>query len=106
MAYVLGGLALAGVAGVAFFGLEAQAEYSHLNNSGCAPRCSPSDVDLGKHDALFADVSLGVAVVATVATVWIVLVRPSRRATAARAPLVPGVTPLYGGGAATWTGSF
>ncbi len=107
-AYVLGGVAVAAVASWTTFGLEAEAQYSHLRSAGCAPRCSPSEVDEGKRDAIIADVAVGVAVVAAVATVWVVLARPTRtrRASSTRAPFGLDFTPRWGGATTSWTGSF
>jgi hypothetical protein len=57
---------VAGVAGVsafAYLGLDASHEVDHLRTE-CAPHCTQSQVDGAKHEALGADVCLGVGLVA------------------------------------------
>jgi hypothetical protein len=60
---IAGGVGVVGVAGFAYFGLEAQSDLSHLRQT-CAPFCASSDLSTVKHEALIADVSLGVGIVA------------------------------------------
>jgi hypothetical protein len=107
-AYVLGGVALAGLASLTVFGVEAANEYSQLRSSGCSPNCSPSQVDEGKRDADIADVSLGIAALAVIATTVVILTRPSRTAsvgTVRRSPDL-GARLLRGGGALGFGASF
>ena len=59
MTWVLGGVAIAGVASFVAFGLSGKADES------CAPNCSRGQVDSLRREYLFADVSLAVALVAT-----------------------------------------
>jgi hypothetical protein len=60
---VAAGVGVVGVAGFTYFGLKAHSDLSHLRQT-CAPFCAPSDLSTVKHEALAADVSLGVGVVA------------------------------------------
>jgi hypothetical protein len=109
-AYVLGGITLAGIASLTYFGLEAESEYSHLRNAGCTPHCPPAEVDDGKRDADLADVSLGVAIAAAAATVWIVLARPTQNGPASSSHFPfggkLGLVLLRGGVTTGWIGSF
>lgn len=59
MTWVLGGVAIAGVASFVAFGLSGKADES------CAPNCSRGQADSLRREYLFADVSLAVALVAT-----------------------------------------
>jgi hypothetical protein len=107
--YVLGGVAVASIASLAYFGLQAESEFSRIRSDGCAPRCPPSEVNDGRRDADIADVSLGVAVAAAAATVWIVLARPARNSTAGTTfpfDTSVGFVLLRGGATTGWTGSF
>jgi hypothetical protein len=60
--YVLGGVALIGVAGFVGFGLAGKSKQSDLD--ACKPDCQPDDVHSMRQKYLFADISLGVALVA------------------------------------------
>jgi len=71
-AIVLGVVGVAGIAGFAVLGLKGKSEIDDLRNS-CAPGCNSSDVDAAKRKLLFADISLGVGVVALGAATWLLL---------------------------------
>lgn len=73
-AWVLGGVAIAGFGSFAFFGLSARSDLADLRSS-CAPDCAPSSRDAAHDKAMIADVSLGVALVATIATAVILATR-------------------------------
>jgi hypothetical protein len=73
-AWILGGVAIAGLGSFAFFGLSARSELADLRSS-CAPDCAPSSRDAAHDKAMIADVSLGVALVATLAAAVIVATR-------------------------------
>lgn len=60
--WVLGGVAVVGLGGFVGFGLSGKSQEGDLDS--CKPSCRPSDVDSMRRSYLFADVSLGVAVVA------------------------------------------
>jgi hypothetical protein len=60
---IFAGLGVVGVGGFAGFGLKAQSDLSNLRET-CAPYCSSSALDSVKREALVADISLGVGVVA------------------------------------------
>ncbi|MBK7582110.1 MAG: hypothetical protein IPI67_18125 [Myxococcales bacterium] len=60
--WVLGGVAVVGLIGFVGFGLSGKGKQSDLD--ACKPDCSKGDVDSMRQSYLFADVSLGVALVA------------------------------------------
>jgi hypothetical protein len=72
LAIVLGGLGVVGGAGFAYFGITAKSDLDHLRQT-CAPFCPSSDLDAVRQKALFADLSLGVGVVALGAATWVFL---------------------------------
>jgi hypothetical protein len=74
--YVLGGLAVAGGAGFAVFGLVGTSQRNRLERQ-CEPRCTDAQVDGVHTNLLLADISLvvGLAALASGAIVW--LTRPS-----------------------------
>ncbi len=59
---VLGGVAVVGLAGFTAFGLAGKSKQSELDD--CKPNCTRGDVDSMRQKYLFADISLGVALVA------------------------------------------
>jgi hypothetical protein len=74
--YVFGGIALAGAAGFTTFGLVGTSQRSRLERD-CMPNCTDSSVDGVKRNLLFADVSLGIGVVALATGTVLWLTRPS-----------------------------
>ncbi len=68
LAYVAGGVAVAGLGSFAIFSLSGRGTEDDLAKR-CAPTCTPDDVSPVKRDYLIADVSLAVAVVAAAAAV-------------------------------------
>jgi hypothetical protein len=72
LAIVLGSVGVLGGAGFAFFGISAKNDLDHLRQT-CAPYCSSSDLDAARQKALFADLSLGLGVVALGAATWVFL---------------------------------
>ena len=58
----MGGVGVVGVAGFAYFGLEAQSDLSHLRQT-CAPFCASSDLSTVKHEALIADAPANLEIV-------------------------------------------
>ena len=75
MAYVLGGVAIAGLGAFAGFGAWGLSEKKSLEDS-CAPVCSSSEIDKVKSKFLIADISLGVAVAATAVGAVVFFTRP------------------------------
>jgi hypothetical protein len=61
-AYVLGGVAVVGLAGFVGFAIAGRAKQSELDD--CKPDCKQSDYDDMQRRYLFADISLGVAAIA------------------------------------------
>jgi hypothetical protein len=66
---VSAGVAVVAIGSFAFFGLDARSKKSDLEMT-CAPACRPSQVDPVRRRALFADVSLILALAAIAVTVW------------------------------------
>lgn len=103
LAYVLGGVGVAGVAGFAALGLSARAGFNDLDQR-CRPSCPGSEVDALKRRALLADVSLGVGVVGLGAATYLFLRPREQPRTATALPL--DVLALPGGAALTARGAF
>ncbi len=112
-AYILSGFGVVGIGGFTYFGLTAKSHRDDLR-ADCAPSCDESRVDAAKREQLFANVSLGVGVVALGAATWVVLgSRPSAvpaatgGATRSRAPKAAAdLRLLPGGGVAMIRGAF
>ena len=68
VAFVAGGIALAGLGSFAFFSLSGMGTEDDLAKR-CAPRCADDDVAAVKRDYAIADVSLAVSVIAAAAAV-------------------------------------
>ena len=97
VAYVIGGGAIALAGAGTYFAVSGLQREDELRSS-CATRCDEDAVDGLRQRYLVADVLFGLAAVAAVATVWLVVTRPTK----ASARLAPNVRPLALG---TW-GSF
>ena len=100
--YVLGGVGVLGIAGFAYFGITANGDLSHLRST-CAPFCATADLDSARHEALFADISLGVGLVALGIAAYTLFARPHETSNAAT---LIDVRPLPGGGVARVGASF
>ena len=103
-AWILGGVGIVALGSFSYFGLTAKHQLSTLQNS-CSPTCTDSETKPGRTDAVVADISLGVGVVALVSAVTWTLLSPSsneRKAEAARFELAP----TSNGGFATLRGAF
>jgi len=101
--YFLGGVALVGASGFAYFGLTSESERSRLERT-CSPTCPDDDVIGLYRKSLFANISAGVGGAALATAVILVLTRPS-------VPVISGgtalsVTPVPGGGQISATRSF
>ncbi|MCC6900377.1 MAG: hypothetical protein IT377_15470 [Polyangiaceae bacterium] len=79
--WVLGGVAAAGFLSAGYFGLAGLSQQRDLEST-CAPRCPGGDVDDMQRSYAIADVSLGVALVATAGAIWAAVA--GREAPAAR----------------------
>jgi len=81
--WAFGGVAIAGLVSFGVLALVSSSQKSDLE--GCAPRCEPSRVDAMTRNAAFADVALGVGVVAAAASVvFFLLPRTPAGSTATR----------------------
>lgn len=78
--YVLGGVALVGVAGFAAFRVSAASDFDTLSNE-CKPTCDEDKVDDVRNKYLFSHVFLAVAGTAALAAVTIYLTAPRGSAT-------------------------
>lgn len=79
LGFVAGGVALVGFGGFIGFGLAARSDVRALEDR-CGTRCPTDDVDRARRKALFADVSLGLALVATGVSIYgFVRSRPDER---------------------------
>lgn len=88
-AWMLAGVGVVAAASFTYFGLSAQHDLDHLENS-CAPHCQPAATQSGRVKAVVADVSLGIAVAALVsATLWTLLPARADQSPTATAGLVP-----------------
>jgi hypothetical protein len=77
----LGGLGIAGIGTFTYFGLEGKAEENTLRGkTGCAPKCTPTQLEPVETKFLVANVSLGVGVVALAAAVIVALLHESSAA--------------------------
>lgn len=81
LGFVAGGVALVGFGGFVGFGLSARSDVRALEER-CGTRCPSDEVDRARQKALFADVSLGLALVATGLSIYgFVRARPEPSAT-------------------------
>jgi hypothetical protein len=83
LVYVLGGVGGVALGASAIFGLSGLSARSDANQ--CRPSCSVSQAEDVNRKFLFADVALGVAVVAIAAATWVYLTRPTALPQSARA---------------------
>jgi hypothetical protein len=108
LAIALAGVAVVGGAGFAYFGITAKNDLDHLRQT-CAPYCRSSDLDAVRQKALFADLSLGVGVVALGAATWVFLASSHRDAeppAATERGASLDVQPIRGGAFAGVSGRF
>jgi hypothetical protein len=108
LAIALAGVAVVGGVGFAYFGITAQNDLDHLRQT-CAPYCRSSDLDAVRQKALFADLALGVGVVALGAATWVFLAGTHRDAeppTSTERGASLDMQPIRGGALAGVTGRF
>jgi hypothetical protein len=101
--YFLGGVALVGGAGFAYFGLTSLSERNRLEKT-CSPSCSDDDVAGLFRKSLFANISVGVGGVALATGTILFITRPSVPVTSGGTAL--SVTPVPGGGEVYAIGRF
>jgi len=102
-AWILAGVAVAGGASFAYFGLRGSSEVRDMR-SECAGHCPASRVDAARDKLLAADISLGISLVsAGLATYF--FVSPATPPKSAPSREV-GVAPVTGGIAAVWLERF
>jgi hypothetical protein len=104
LAYVLGGVAIAGLGTFAVLGLTGTSTQHDLESS-CSPHCSSADVDSLKTRFLAADIAAGVGALSAAGAVVVFLTRPERPAHPRTADSL-GIRPLAGGGGAAISGTF
>jgi len=101
--YFLGGVALVGGAGFAYFGLTSESERSRLEKT-CSPTCPDDDVIGLYRKSLFANISAGVGAAALATGMILLIARPSVPVTSGGTAL--SVTPVPGGGQISATSRF
>jgi hypothetical protein len=100
--YVLGGIGIAALASMTYFGLSGFSDADDMEKS-CKPHCAQSDVDAAHTKILIANISFGVGVAALGGAVWTALAshsdaRPGKKEAAGRPMWGVDVTPASGGG--------
>lgn len=103
-AWILGGAGVLALGSFGYFGLSAKSELNKLDS--CSPQCDRSQSDAGRRDALIADVSLGVGVVALAGAVTWAVLSSSSGDQASRNATQWAVAPTPQGGVATVYGRF
>jgi hypothetical protein len=106
-AYILGGVGVVGVGGFVFLGVTGKNDLNDLKST-CAPNCAQSKLDDAKTKLLIGDISLGVGVLALGGATILFLTSGGDKPAKTSGPLhlVPSVSALPGGGAASVSGSF
>jgi hypothetical protein len=106
LAYVLGGVAIAGLGTFAVLGLTGTATQHDLESS-CSPHCSSADVDSLKTRFIAADIAAGVGALSAAGAAVVFFTRPERPSHMHDAQSL-GIRPLAGGGGAaiTYAGTF
>jgi hypothetical protein len=97
--WIFGGIGVAGLAAFAGFAVSARSSFDQQQRT-CAPYCAPSDVDSIRRQALVADVSLGVGVVALGVAAYTFFSHREAPAATSRLEVRPrgdGATVLLGG---------
>jgi hypothetical protein len=100
LVWVAGGVAAAGAAGFAVFGILGNQKKQSLQRS-CSPFCAPSDVDVVQHEYQVADLSLLVGVAALAVGSVLYLTRPE-----VPVPVRVGVVPSADGALVSAAGRF
>jgi hypothetical protein len=107
-AYIAGGVGAAGLISFALFGIMASGAQSDLENSGCKPNCSQSEVDSIKSKYMIANISLGVGIVGLGAGVTMFFLSQPKKKPNDEESKKPrfDLAALPGGGYATMSGRF
>lgn len=103
LSYVLGGVAVAGLATFTYFGLRGASEYEEAKDD-CAPTCSEAAVADGKRAYIVADIGLGLGLVSAAAAVIVYVV--SQPDEGEQPETRVDVAPARDGAAVQWTGRF
>jgi len=102
--WVFAGIGVAAAGTGTYFGLRALSDRNALERE-CAPHCDPSRLDPIRTKINIADISFGVAILSAGVATYFLLAPPKPRNTTLPASEV-GITPLFGGAAASWTERF
>lgn len=88
LSWVLGGVAVVGGAGFAYFWTSGMGEVSSLRDS-CSPYCTPAQIDDARAPLTIARVSAGIGIAAAVAAVTVYLLQPTTTTGSSSATSVP-----------------
>lgn len=108
-AYIAGGVGAVGLISFTAMGLMASGAQTDLENSGCKPNCSQSEVDSIRTKYLIANISLGVGIAGIGTGVALfILSQPKSSKPSDEASMRPqfNFSPVRGGGYATLSGRF
>lgn len=92
LSWVLGGAAVVGGAGFAYFWATGMSKVSRLRDS-CSPYCSPEQIDDARSPLTIARVSAGIGVAAMIAAVTVYFLQPTTTTAPSQGAGLPG-TPL------------
>jgi hypothetical protein len=99
--YVLGGVGVLAFGSFAYFGLHARSRLNSLRDD-CAPHCDPAERPSIQRELVVADVSLAISVVSLGVGAYLYFSAPKASAPTASV----GVSPLAGGGLASFRAEF
>ncbi len=102
-AWILGGVGVVAVGGFALFALDGKSKEKDLKDQ-CAPNCDQGHVDKMRKSYLFADISLGVAVVSLGAATYLFVSSSPKKEKVGVTPPVIAVGPRSAG--VSWGGRF
>jgi hypothetical protein len=92
LSWILGGVAVAGAGGFAFFWSRAMSDVSSLRES-CAPYCAPGQIDEARDSVTLAHVSLGIGIAAAASAVLVYVLSSTSEAPRTAAAFRPSAAP-------------